>query len=125
MAQHAQAGEERVEISALLLGLCGRRATVRVDYGFTLGSHGSAGRSFSEDLAQASFGALGMAFLGGVVFNCFNLLLVSGLDIAGIAVAFPIGVGIASALGTVVNYVTEPKGKPCYCLRAWPPSSWR
>ena len=74
----------------------------------TLGSHGTAGRSFAADLAQATPAALSMAFLGGVVFNCFNLLLVSGLDIAGIAVAFPIGVGIASALGTVVNYVSEP-----------------
>jgi glucose uptake protein len=76
----------------------------------TLGSHGTAGRSFAADIAQAAPSALALAFLGGVVFNVFNLLLVSGLDIAGIAVAFPIGVGIASALGTVVNYVSEPKG---------------
>ena len=78
----------------------------------TLGSHGTAGRSFFDDLSQANSRALWLAFVGGVVFNCFNLLLVSGLDIAGIAVAFPIGVGIASALGTVVNYVRRPEGNP-------------
>ena len=78
----------------------------------TLGSHGEGGRGFAADLAQASSNYLWLAFMGGVVFNVFNLLLVSALDIAGIAVAFPIGVGIASALGTVVNYVTEPKGNP-------------
>ncbi|MFZ1932891.1 MAG: hypothetical protein WCB27_11930 [Thermoguttaceae bacterium] len=77
----------------------------------TLGSNGSAGRSFADDLRQATPAALGMAVLGGVIFNCYNLLLVSGVDIAGIAVAFPIGVGLASALGTTVNYIRQPKGE--------------
>jgi glucose uptake protein len=78
----------------------------------TLGSNGSAGRSFADDLRQATPAALGLAFFGGVIFNCYNLLLVSGVDIAGIAVAFPVGVGLASALGTTVNYLSKPKGDP-------------
>lgn len=78
----------------------------------TLGSGGTGGRSFIEDLKQANGSALGFALLGGFVFNCYNLLLVSALDIAGIAVAFPIGVGIALVLGTVVNYMIKPEGDP-------------
>lgn len=78
----------------------------------TFGSMGTTGRSFSADLAQASIAALGMAFLGGVIFNCYNLLLVSAVDIAGIAVAFPIGVGLATVLGVTANYLSKPKGNP-------------
>ena len=60
---------------------------------FTLGSTGTAGRSFLDDLAQAENGPLLSAFIGGVVFNLSNILLVAAIDIAGMAVAFPIGVG--------------------------------
>ena len=76
----------------------------------TLGSHGASGRPFVADLRQAGGGPLGLALLGGFVFNCYNILLVSALDIAGIAVAFPIGVGIALVLGTSVNYLIKPQG---------------
>src|SRR5947209_6424498 len=57
---------------------------------FTMGSTGSGGRSFVADLQQASPQALGSAFLGGVIFNLSNILLVAAIDIAGLAVAFPI-----------------------------------
>ncbi|MEP7119110.1 MAG: multidrug DMT transporter permease, partial [Acidobacteriota bacterium] len=60
---------------------------------FTLGSTGTAGRSFMVDMAQADQGSLVSAFTGGVVFNLSNILLVAAIDIAGMAVAFPIGVG--------------------------------
>jgi glucose uptake protein len=78
----------------------------------TLGSSGAAGRGFIADLKQASPGSLGLALLGGLIFNCYNILLVSALDIAGIAVAFPIGVGIALVLGTSVNFLIKPEGNP-------------
>ncbi|HBG25570.1 MAG: multidrug DMT transporter permease [Planctomycetes bacterium GWF2_41_51] len=77
---------------------------------FTLGSNGSTGRGFLADISQASSKALWLAFIGGVIFNCYNILLVSGVDIAGIAVAFPIGVGLALVLGTIVNYIANPMG---------------
>ena len=44
---------------------------------FTLGSFGSAGRGFLPDLDQAESGALLSAFIGGVVFNLANILLVA------------------------------------------------
>src|SRR5512142_678381 len=63
--------------------------------GLTIGSSGSEGRAFLPDLQQASGGALGMALLGGVVFNLSNLLMVAATAIAGMAVAFPVAVGLA------------------------------
>ena len=77
---------------------------------FTLGSMGSGGRGFAADLQQASLSALGLAFLGGVVFNLANILLVAAIDIAGLAVAFPIGIGIALVQGVILNYISQPKG---------------
>ena len=79
---------------------------------FTLGSMGSAGRSFLADFHQADSGALGSAFLGGVIFNLSNILLVAAIDIAGMAVAFPIGVGLALVLGVITTYLTKPEGDP-------------
>ncbi|MGD0158458.1 MAG: GRP family sugar transporter [Terracidiphilus sp.] len=78
--------------------------------GLTLGSIGSTGRDLLSDLRQGSLYSYGMAMLGGVVFNLANILLISATRIAGIAVAFPIGLGIAVVEGIVINYIAEPKG---------------
>ena len=81
-------------------------------FGFTLGYLGNEGRSFVEDLGQASANALLFAFLGGVIFNLANILIVAAIDIAGMAVAFPIGIGLALVEGTIINYINDPKGNP-------------
>ena len=81
-------------------------------FSFTLGSFGSGGRSFLADLSQASGAAIWSALLGGIVFNLSNILLVAAIDIAGMAVAFPIGVGLALVLGVVINYIKLPVGDP-------------
>ena len=78
----------------------------------TMGSAGSVGRSFIPDLQQASRAALGSALLGGIVFNLSNILLVAAIDIAGMSVAFPVGVGLALAIGVITNYVATPVGNP-------------
>ncbi len=80
----------------------------------TLGSFGEQGRSFLEDLAQAQAGNVASAFLGGVIFNAANILLVAAIAIAGMAVAFPVGIGLALVLGVVVNYLAAPIGNPGY-----------
>jgi glucose uptake protein len=77
---------------------------------FTLGSSGAAGRGFLVDLAQADTRWLTSAFVGGVVFNLSNILLVGAIDIAGMAVAFPVGVGLALVLGVVTTYFTRREG---------------
>ena len=71
---------------------------------FTLGSSGEQGRSFVEDITQASPEAIKMALLGGAVFNLANILLVVAIDIAGMAVAFPVGIGLALVIGVIANY---------------------
>jgi glucose uptake protein len=71
---------------------------------FTLGSSGEQGRSFLPDITQASPEAMKMALLGGAVFNLANILLVVAIDIAGMAVAFPVGIGLALVIGVVANY---------------------
>ncbi len=80
--------------------------------GFTLGSKGESGRGFLEDINQAGQGNILNAVLGGIIFNASNILLVAAMAIAGMAVAFPVGVGIALALGVIINYVFTPKGNP-------------
>ena len=81
---------------------------------FTLGSIGGHGRSFIPDIRQADTGAVSSAVIGGIVFNFANILLVIAIDIAGMAVAFPVGIGLALVLGVVVNYVAVPVGNPLY-----------
>ena len=81
-------------------------------FAFTLGSTGDAGRPFLADLGQAGGAAIWSALLGGIVFNLANILLVAAIDIAGMAVAFPIGIGLALVIGVVVNYVKVPYGDP-------------
>ena len=78
----------------------------------TAGSTGDAGRDAVDDLHQAANGPVLSAFLGGVIFNLSNILLVAAIDIAGMAVAFPIGVGLALVIGVITNYVTTPVGNP-------------
>lgn len=79
---------------------------------FTLGSTGgSEGRTFLADLRQADPGWLVSAAVGGVVFNAANILLVAAIDIAGMAVAFPVGIGLALVLGVLVNYWQQPTGQ--------------
>ncbi|MEA4974277.1 MAG: GRP family sugar transporter, partial [Paludibacter sp.] len=80
--------------------------------GFTLGSFGEGGRSFIPDLKQAELSNVGSALLGGAVFNAANILLSASVSLAGLAVAFPLGVGIALVLGVFVNYFSAPKGDP-------------
>ena len=81
-------------------------------FGLTLGSTGEGGRAFLSDLAQADSESITSAIIGGVIFNLANLMIVAAIDIAGMAVAFPVGIGIALVLGVLVNYIAEPVGDP-------------
>ena len=81
-------------------------------FAFTIGSSGEEGRAFMPDISQASNEALRSAFIGGVVFNLANILLVVAIDIAGMAVAFPVAIGLALVIGVVTNYLASPIGDP-------------
>jgi glucose uptake protein len=78
--------------------------------GLTLGSAGMEGRPFLPDLSQVSGGSLLSALIGGAIFNLANILLVAAIEIAGMAVAFPVGIGLALIIGVVVNYLAAPVG---------------
>jgi glucose uptake protein len=77
---------------------------------FTMGSSGSGGRGFLADLRQADSKWLGSAFMGGIIFNLSNILLVAAIDIAGLAVAFPVGVGLALVLGVITTFLATKEG---------------
>lgn len=79
---------------------------------FTAGSFGENGRPFLSDLSQAGLNYILLAFLAGVIFNLSNVLLVTVIDLAGMAIAFPIGVGLALVVGVVVGYIGDPVGDP-------------
>ena len=81
-------------------------------FALTLGSQGSEGRDFFDDLGQAGGKYIGYAIIGGVVFNLANILLVAAIDIAGMSVAFPVGIGIALVEGVIINHIRDPKGDP-------------
>ncbi len=80
--------------------------------GFTMGSIGDEGRSFVADLKQADWTSLGWVVLGGVIFNASNILLSASTSLAGMAVAFPLGCGLALVLGVINNYLEQAKGNP-------------
>jgi glucose uptake protein len=78
----------------------------------TLGSVGEHGRPFLQDLQQGSLDNLQSAFIGGVLFNAANILLSAAIAIAGMSVAFPVGIGLALVIGVIVNYMDAPVGNP-------------
>jgi glucose uptake protein len=80
----------------------------------TLGSIGGQGRSFINDLRQADSSNIISALLGGVIFNAANILFSAAIAIAGMAVAFPIAIGLALVLGVIVNYTASQKGDPVF-----------
>jgi glucose uptake protein len=79
-------------------------------FAFSLGSAGTSGTPFLNNLRGGSESAIWTAISSGILFNISNILLVVAIDAAGMAVAFPVGVGLALVIGTVKSYVLSPKG---------------
>lgn len=80
--------------------------------GLTAGSVGSIGPSFLDAVTHAGMGPIVFALIGGAIFNVANLLLVAAIDVAGLAVAFPVGIGLALVIGAVSNYLVAPAANP-------------
>jgi glucose uptake protein len=80
---------------------------------FTFGSLGFDGLQFTDNL-MVTAGRRNIAFgLGaGIVFNLANMLLVAAIAVAGMAVAFPVGIGLALVIGVIWNYIIKPQGNP-------------
>jgi glucose uptake protein len=83
---------------------------ISVVLAFTMGSFGGGPTAFLANLHSADGINLFYAALGGFIFNIANVLLVAGIEIVGLAIAFPISIGIALVEGVVLSYVLQPKG---------------
>ena len=89
-------------------------------FAYTVGSlginlpSGPDGFSFWDDLMHAGKRQWMFGFMGGVVFNLGNMLLVAAISVAGLAVAFPIGMGVALVLSACLSYLTKPTGQPAF-----------
>src|SRR5665213_277223 len=83
----------------------------------TLGSVPGGPSSFIANLHSASASNMLYAALGGFIFNIANVLLLAGIEIAGLAIAFPLSIGIALVEGVVLSYLVQPKSNP-YLLGA-------
>jgi glucose uptake protein len=80
--------------------------------GFTAGSSGDKGMGFMASIRQADVSSIINPIIGGIIFNLSNILLVAAISIAGLAIAFPVGVGLCMVLGVLINYIATPKGDP-------------
>jgi len=80
--------------------------------GLTFGTWGADGFTFLDDLMNAGHMNILCGFLGGVVFNLSNILVVGAISVAGMGVGFPIGVGLALVVGSIWSYIVNPQGNP-------------
>jgi glucose uptake protein len=78
----------------------------------TMGSMGSTGAPFFRNVAEASETSILFAFAGGVIFNISNIFLTAAIEVAGMAVAFPVGVGLSIVIGVCLSYLITPKNDP-------------
>ena len=82
----------------------------------TMGSTGHDSSSFLSNVQSADGKNIASTMVGGAIFNLANLLLVAAIDMAGLAVAFPVSIGIALVVGTLLNYILQPKGNLVFLL---------
>jgi glucose uptake protein len=77
---------------------------------FTLGSIAGGEQSFVANLHSAAAMNMLDAGIGGFLFNIANVLLIAGIEIVGLAIAFPISIGIALVEGVILSYLIQPAG---------------
>ena len=86
----------------------------------TLGSTGHDSTSFLNNVHSADNSNILWTMVGGAIFNLANLLLVAAIDMAGLAVALPVSIGIALVVGDDAELHPAAEGKSCCSLRpAW------
>jgi glucose uptake protein len=85
---------------------------ISVVLAFTMGSYAGGPTAFLANLHAADGINLFYAALGGFIFNIANTLLVAGIEIVGLAIAFPVSIGIALVEGVVLSYALQPRGNP-------------
>ena len=93
---------------------------VSLIFAFTLGSTDGSRRASSTTSRRPTRATSSSPLIGGFIFNIANLLLVAGIEMAGLAIAFPLSIGIALVVGVVLSYAFSPKATPCCWPSAWP-----
>jgi len=83
---------------------------ISVVLAFTMGSSGHDASSFLNNVHSADTSNIVSTLIGGAIFNLANLLLVAAIDMAGLAIAFPVSIGIALVVGVISSYVLQPRG---------------
>src|SRR6202522_2996104 len=77
---------------------------------FTMGSSGNNADSFLNNVHSADTNNIVSTMVGGAIFNLANLLLVAAIDMAGLAIAFPVSIGIALVVGVISSFAIQMKG---------------
>ncbi len=83
---------------------------ISVILGHTMGTTTHDASNLIANVHSADPGDITLAMVGGAIFNLANLLLVAAIDMAGLATAFPVSIGIALVVGVITSYVQQPKG---------------
>src|SRR6202007_879996 len=83
-------------------------------FAFTMGSTSQDSSSFLNNIHSADSSNIVSTVLGGAIFTLANLLLVAAIDMAGLAVALPVSIGIALVVGVVLSYILQPKGNALF-----------
>jgi glucose uptake protein len=78
--------------------------------GHTMGMTNNDASNMVNNIHAADVKNVVSTMVGGAIFNLANLLLVAAIDMAGLAIAFPVSIGIALVVGTVLSYALELKG---------------
>jgi glucose uptake protein len=76
----------------------------------TFGNLGFDGFSFVDDLRLAGKRQELFAFGAGTIFNLGNMLLLAGVSLVGMGVAFPVSLGFGLVIGVIWNYALNPGG---------------
>jgi len=79
-------------------------------YAFTVGNLGYDGFTLIDDLQHAGKRQWLFGFIAGLIFNFANMLLMASVSVAGMAVAFPISIGLAVLVSTAMSSFARPAG---------------
>jgi glucose uptake protein len=78
---------------------------------FTFGTYGDS-LTVADNLSITGKRQIALALVAGCVFNLANMLLVAAISLTGLAVAFPVGIGLALVIGVIWNFILSPAGNP-------------
>ena len=76
---------------------------------YTVGSMG-ADISVEDTFLLVGKKQILLAFAAGCTFNLANMLIVAAIEMAGMSVAFPVGLGLALIVAAIWNYIAQQAG---------------